>query len=286
MMKNLRICLVIIFLSSCAALSPTTKPNKSYLYQIPSLKNHLPKIESEKGKGTQQITTTEKEATFLFEELYKRNPKLAIELGKIPEFQDVVSTEEAEALRNILVLYDIDPGIFNKAFHKMYEVGKPEVRKFCSPLQALFWLAEEDKFSRGNNPLAGYKLELFLMSIWSGFPKKRWKSFNEVTDRLNAPELIDYYERCQISYSRGHRYDMSPRDVFALKTGHCISITAFTVYCLRKGGYKAREHIVRSPTGHPAGHYVTLFEWKGNKYIMDNGRPYGRGIIPYKYYKP
>ena len=92
MKKNLGLCLVIIiFLLSCAGLSPTTKPNITYLYQVCSISKQLPKVETEIRKGIQEITTIEKEAIPLLEELHKRNPKLAIELGKIPEFQDDIS---------------------------------------------------------------------------------------------------------------------------------------------------------------------------------------------------
>jgi len=33
----------------------------------------------------------------------------------------------------------------NDFVDKMYQVGIPEVRKYCSPLQALFWLACENR---------------------------------------------------------------------------------------------------------------------------------------------
>jgi hypothetical protein len=71
---------------------------------------------------------------------------LARELGKLPELQDGVDQDDLEALRVIRTVYRENPKEFDAAFAEMYKVGKPEVRRYCSPLQALYWLAEDGRF--------------------------------------------------------------------------------------------------------------------------------------------
>lgn len=114
----------------------------------------------------------------------------------------------------------------------------------------------------------------------------RWRDFQVVVERLNAPELIDYYERKRFRYhyEPGHGGDFQEvKYVFKHNKGHCLQISAFTVYCLRRAGYKAKIKIIvhpryRSPMGND--HRVCLFELGERQYIMDNGRTYPFGIIP------
>jgi hypothetical protein len=124
-----------------------------------------------------------------------------------------------------------------------------------------------------------------LHQAWDFSEQGRWKDLEVVTDRLNAPELIDFYEKNRFFYSL--RLDHSDRSFALFKTnkGNCADVTYFTVYCLRKAGYKAYDHHVASPSGY-AYHHVTLFEMNGEEYIMDNGRPDKRGIVPLKNYSP
>jgi len=264
-----------LILLGCAA----TKPNISIIdekYKSPRL-----------AEADQNFL----EAKVILNQISSRNNLLAIELGKLPELQDGVTNREKQALETLLDLYQNNPRTFDDAFSQMYQIGLPEVRRYCSPLQALFWLLEANEYAPEKSSL-GYDLQTLLFRAWDFSEKDRWSNFKVVTDRLNAPELINFYERSQFRYSRGprysrgFRYNMTPQEVFFGKTGHCEAITAFTVYCLGKSGYKARLHRVPSPTGYYKDHAVTLFEWNGDKYIMDNGRPFGRGIVPFGVYSP
>jgi len=92
-------------------------------------------------------------------ELLHKNPPLAQELGKLPEIQDGISDSEASGLEQLFDLYDKEPERFDAAFEQMYAVGKPEVRKFCTPLQALFWLAEDGELHNAAEILASFSLE-------------------------------------------------------------------------------------------------------------------------------
>jgi hypothetical protein len=106
------------------------------------------------------------EAKKILAEIAAKNSLLALELAKLPEVKNNISRNELESLKNILALYDIDPLAFNKAFDQMYKEGIPEVRKFCTPLQALFWLSGKVQFSRQNHPLLNYDLESLLDKAW------------------------------------------------------------------------------------------------------------------------
>lgn len=68
---------------------------------------------------------------------------MAEEIGKLPELLDGFSSEEDVALEIIVDAYRKNTTGFNDVFQKMNAVSIPSVRKYCSPLQALFWLAED-----------------------------------------------------------------------------------------------------------------------------------------------
>lgn len=292
-----------------------------------------------------------------FDELAYMNPLLAEELGKLPELQDGISVNENYALVKLIKLYDENPNAFNKVFEEMYLIGIADVRKYCSPLQALFWLFEDGKLDDAKDILKDYSLQKLLGTAWDfqikpihlseeqisviidnvndkrmqklysnskndkeflqkiiifdyhyqpeNFKRKarviikevksenknlRWEDFNIVTDRLNSPELLDYYERHVISYKYVYGYGEGPeeaRRVFTNKYGQCAQITAFTVYVLQKAGYEARRYIVAnrglmSPKGNY--HRACLFIVNGEKYIMDNGRFIPQGIVRFENY--
>jgi len=301
-------------------------------------------------------------ARSILAEISTRNPQLAIELGKLPDLQDGISVQEKQALERLQRKYIDEPDSFESAFQEMYKIGLPEIRKYCSPLQALFWTALDNEHFSNSNLLVNYSLESLLGIAWkfdplsyrlmserqikevidgiqieyirnqylddlqSGagyaqlqhslvadykrsrrmnletFSKKasrlievnlisgkhapRWKDFWVVIDRLNAPELIDYYERSRFRYE--HWYNLpewpaSPRYVFNYNKGDCASITGFTVLCLTRSGYKAWEHRGRTAA---AGvmHSACVFEMNGKKYVMDNGKQVPSGIVPWEFY--
>ena len=80
-----------------------------------------------------------------FSVIQKGNPLLADEIGKLPEIIDGISELEAKALIRLSELYNEYPASFDHAFEQMYQTGKFDVRKYCSPLQALYWLLLDNK---------------------------------------------------------------------------------------------------------------------------------------------
>jgi len=296
-------------------------------------------------------------AKAILAEISSKNRLLAIELGKLPEFQDGIALQELKGLDNLVKIYNENSSAFDIAFEEMFKIGIPEIRKYCSPLQALFWLSEDGKLDRKNNPLIQYSLKELLDEAWkpdelttplmtdeqileviegirdkymrnlylgymqsgkklliqkcfkivySEFPGKLsrsarkiikqtligrkdlgWGKFDVVVDRLNAPELVDYYERTRIDWVDWRTlpyHPVVPSYVFETNKGDCVSITHFTIRCLSKNGYKAREIRVPAISAEYRFHAICLFKVNGKRYIMDNGRPGPIGILPYEGY--
>lgn len=126
---SIAIIFLCLYFSACASFGPT-KPNQSFEGPYPSS----------------------------YYELAEKNSLFAQELGRLPELQDGISPHEASALEQIGVLYNNDPDVFDNAFKKMYEVGNPKTRKYCSPLQALFWLAEDEELCEETDLLVDFSL--------------------------------------------------------------------------------------------------------------------------------
>jgi len=137
-------------LSSCASFGPTS-PNVSI-------------IDPEFSSSSDAIFA---EAQTILKDIASQNELLARELGKLPEVQDGVDQDDLVALRVIRTVYQERPKEFDAAFTEMYEVGKPEVRKYCSPLQAVYWLAEDGYLLHGAWIIDGYSLKRLLDLAWS-----------------------------------------------------------------------------------------------------------------------
>ena len=236
-------------------------------------------------------------------QLKYENPLLAEELKKLPELQDGISDAESKAIEKLLDLYFQETESFNSSFELMYQIGKPEVRKYCTPLQALFWMAEDNnilindhvseyslakllenawkqmfsnnqllqiiegtKSERIKNKIIQYnqngdlegateyilrkynnRPESFKMSakqiIFNGPP--RWNDPKAIIDRLNAPELLDFYINRNIEYKFVigcvHR---SPSRIIKYRYGDCDDLAYFGKKALSKSGYDVFGRIV------------------------------------------
>ena len=183
-------------------------------------------------------------------ELSRLCPELALELEKLPEIRDGISEEDLEALNDICSLYVTSPEA-REAFSLMMDEGIKTARKYCTPLQALLWIAYDREFD-GDNPLKDYSLERLLNDAWKNtttsdnYQSTRWQDFNEVIDRLNSPGLIFQYALDNISYDlesqerilRGEKIEWkTPQQTFNLKKGNCNDQGRFALYCLLQNGY-------------------------------------------------
>ena len=306
---------IIIFVFSlhflgCASFGPT-KPN------LPYAGNQYPSI---------------------LIELAQKNPLLVQELGKLPELQDEISETEAYALRNIVELYNIDQANFEKAFNEMYKIGLPEFRKFCTPLQALFWFAKKDIEETRKQLEEGFHLESLLAASWwfqkeptlplseqeakkvissikSDEQKKeyypfldrievlnnlilldyrknpdifsrearkiisssqtekeelKWEDPKKVIDRLNSPELFEYWFLYNFKYDwdkarKGYKWAQSAEKSITTKEGLCHDAAYLACVCLKRAGYNATGLNVyfATPTSSRAGgHSVCIVKMK------------------------
>jgi len=230
-----------------------------------------------------------------FHNLANQNSLLAHELSKIPEIQDGISEMDVMALELISMLYSQNQKLFSSAFERMYDVGYKDVRQYCSPLQAMYWLALDDKLKQID--ISDYTLIGLLNKAWymPGFEYDgtgRWDDFYDVTERLNSPELVDYYVSRNFSYKKIRLTSLNdyknPYIIFKKKQGECWLYTSFCTYCLRKAGYQAHAitvfHDLRTRPSHVTCEYI---DKDGKEYILDNSltaRGVGYGIYKKEVY--
>jgi len=184
------VCAIVIPLtfSSCV----TSKPNLSILDD-----NYKPPSNIKKDSNSLSLRS-------LLSSLSSENELLAYELGKLPEFMDSIDDEEVQAIKILLRFYSKHSKRFDNAFSNMYAVGIPEIRKYCSPLQALFWMIQDGKIKEAETLVINYDLNRLLAQAWGTEPERRdnyrTKDVDIVVLRLNSPELIDYYIKHNFTY--------------------------------------------------------------------------------------
>ena len=242
-----------------------------------------------------KVTTKEPlpiEVEALLKKLYTLDSNLALEVGKLPEFQETIGKNQVLALTRFIELVAHTTTSQKTNLAEFTKIGLPNVRRYCTPLQAIFWLLEKNEYDTKESPSnCNWSLSLtwclndLLGKAWDFSEEDRWKDYKVVTERLNAPELVDYYEKKRFVYLFRADHVGSPFWLFKTNQGQCADVTAFTIDCLMKGGYKAWDYHVASPSGY-SYHHVTLFKVGGEDYIMDNGRPDKRGIVPRNKYSP
>jgi hypothetical protein len=265
--KKVLFILVILFLSNCIA---PTKPNQSVIYDIKPL-NLVPPTKEKQNSKPVEIPSEVQESLV---HLYTIDSELAIELGRLPEFQHEMSPNTEKALKRFVNLVHHATEDEISKFKAIINEGIPEIRKFCTLLQAVIWYLEKDKIIDGAE-LFSWDYRRILRESWSFGSDSHWKGkdFNEVTDRLNSPLLVNYYVEKNFFYLSKNKNWNTAQDaisIFAKKEGNCRGYADFQCTCLKKAGYDAQMIFVKSPTGDPY-HAVCEFKDKdGITYIMDN----------------
>ena len=211
------------------------------------------------------------------------NPSLPVEIGRLPDYQGNIEGNRLVALNRLYSIIENATSDQMKNLERYLNIGIPGKRSYCTPLQALLWVLEKED----DVNVLDYTLTQLLDKTWVFSEVNRWQDYEVVTDRLNAPEIVNYYERVQFVYkSKKGRQDANkgtPKKLFTNKIGNCVDHSVFDVYCLEKGGYKASIKWVNQRR-----HSICAFKVNGNKYYLDNGRPdkfLRRGIIPADEYK-
>ncbi len=214
----------------------------------------------------------------LFSRLYGIDSRIALEVARLPEFQAQAGEPQKQALARFVSIFEKSSYSETVNLDRLLRLGIPEVRKYSALLQAVFWVLEKE--DDGN--VLTYSWKELLDKAWD-FSDPRWADFDTVTDRLNQPRLIDYYEKKMFEYTLEVEKPWNARHLFLTRRGSCAEITAFSIICLRKAGYRASAH---DPgiyeKNFPWPHLAVLFKGKnGLLYLMDNGRPDKRGITVY-----
>ena len=99
-----------------------------------------------------------------FSLLAEKNPSLAREFGRLPELQDGLTFGEEKALKHLTEIYLKNPESFDRTFAKMNLIGLLQYRRYCTPLQALFWLSEKGEFDTVESTLGDFSLTRLLIS--------------------------------------------------------------------------------------------------------------------------
>lgn len=201
---------------------------------------------------------------------------MAEELGRIPDFADnKIGDKDLEALVNISDYYfkSKNPKI-KEAFKEMLDAGIKDKRAYCSPLEALKWLAEKHEFKEGselyvNDPLNNYTLTRLIFAAWEFREGERWSDFKEVTEGLNTPELVLWYMKnnLRIKFHAGH-IAYHPKQFLRIKKGDCKDFAVFAACCLAKSGYDAKVLAVL-PARRKGSHAVCVYREDDQFFIID-----------------
>ncbi len=250
--------------------------------------------------GSYQVSVGKFSASFkikepTLEQLKIDYPELYQELLKLPELTEI-DEKDNEAIGEIAYLA-LRPE-YKAAFESILDEGIKGKRKYCTPLQALLWIAYDREFNK-YNPLSDYSLTKLMNYAWkitttsNIYQSEMWADFDVVVDRLNSPYLISLYtmENFLYDYERLAKIEagdesvltpLTPEQMFERKKGICYDYAHFELYCLMNNGYVydsfefhadgAACHLYAgnplAPRGRN-GHHTCLFIDGGSFYIID-----------------
>jgi hypothetical protein len=279
--------LTLALIVGCSATAPVKAPNINALYRVPSLQKELPPLPDNTRLVTQEPLP--QQAQIAFQRLFGVNRTLALEAGRLPAFQKGIKEKEILAITRLIELVENATPEQKTNLESLLNIGLKDSRRYSSPLEAVFWILEKDDYD-GSKQVLQLPLEELLDKAWDFSDRTRWGDYETVTDRLNAPELVNYYQRLRLLYkTKIGRRDATigdARDLFEGNIGNCYDHSKFATYCLEKAGYTTS--IVGVHPVRPSLHVVCRYEANGKSYFIDNGRPdkfLRRGIIPKEEYE-
>jgi len=280
--------LTLALIAGCSATAPVEAPNINALYKVPSLQKVLPPLPNDTRLLTQEPLP--QHAQIALQRLFGVNRDLALEVGRLPAFQKGIKEKEILSITRFTELVEKATPEQKTNLESLLNIGLRDSRHYSSPLEAILWILEKDDYDR-NKEVLQLPLEELLDKTWNFSDRTRWEDYETVTDRLNAPELVNYYQRIRLVYlSRGvgtkEGLTGHPTDLFLSSWGNCYDHSDFAAYCLEKAGYKTS--VVGVHPIQPHFHVVCRYEANGKSYFIDNGRPdkfLRRGIIPKEEYE-
>ena len=272
----------------CFSVTAAAKgPNTSAIYRIKAIRQQLPSLSNTNKHPTKEPFS--EQARIAFQKLFSVHKTLALEAGRLPAFQKDINEKDLTALFHFTSLIENATPEQKINLESLLKIGLQDYRQYSSPLEAILWLLGETEYDQGDKILQ-LPLKDLLDRAWNFSDQTKWGNYEMVTDRLNAPELVNYYQRIKFIYkSKKGKNDADVGDahgLFVKNTGNCYDHAHFAAYCLKNAGYKIS--VVGVHPYKPQYHAVCQFEIDGKAYFIDNGRPdkfLRRGIMPKSEYK-
>ena len=192
--------------------------------------------------------------------------RLGYELSALPEINDGVSPEEAEALRTIdRMIREMSPGQRARLIGKTPKKNnKPRVEAW---LQGLFWMAEGGELDQIK--LLNYRHQDFFEYAWGMLPL-----------RVRTPEqTLDFLTK-NFTYAI-NPYSVQPKkEFFRSRYGDCTEFTLLAGYLLKLQGYDVK--ILLSRPTNVMGHASVIYG-DGRQYrLMDASRITARKLLAKK----
>lgn len=125
--------------------------------------------------------------------LASKDKRLGDELGKLPEIQDGLSSSDKKALDRLSQYYQKHRVRFVKVFEEMMKVGLADHRRYCSPLQALYWLFEDNKLNDIEAVFGQYNIRKLLDRSWRPITSLPDKKILDLIDLIKDERLKRQY---------------------------------------------------------------------------------------------
>jgi hypothetical protein len=273
-------------------IAPGTSKTAKFTFTPPSIGSYIVKV----GRSSSLLVVTQTGNALT--ELSSAYPDLYQELLKLPDLKEM-DDKNVKAINSIACLA-LSPE-YKPAFEAMLNEGIKDKRKYCTPLEALLWIAYDGEFN-DDNPLEDYSLTALINEAWKNtstsdnYKSERWQNFDDVVDRLNSPTIVAQFVVYNVAYDTEEAKRMnetnvarwaSPKETFKSKKGVCNEQARFSLYCLLQNGYyydSFELHKDRSAsclgtsTLREWGHVTCLYTDNGLFYVIDTTLAMGKLI--------
>lgn len=196
------------------------------------------------------------------------NPELYQELFKLPEAAK--ATYNTILILNKIAHYALSDS-YAGLFKNMLAEGIVSKRRYCTPLQALYWLLL-DIPSASDNFLDYFTIQSLVRYSWekssisNNYLSDKWTDFSIVAERLNSPLLISIYMSDTFTYTFSQEDEFKTKiasNIFNNKTGACYDWTLLAGFLLSYNGYDNTWGTIvyfKNPIGSFIGHVACIYQ--------------------------
>jgi hypothetical protein len=224
--------------------------------------------------------------------IFPVNIELAVELSRLPDLKEI-DNRDNEALVDIFLLASNEDS--SLLIEEILDEGIKGKRSYCASLEALLWLAYDYDYEQLYSNFQHYNMHSFLLDSWrnsstsDNYRSDRWKSIDDVVNRLNSPRLVSVYMRDNIEYDTDLFSAMTSSHlskifdvttIFNSKKGVCRQMAVFAQHCLINSGYSYEGMTTGNygvcfmgvhSTEEEYGHAVCTVKEDGSYYSINNG---------------